>query len=321
MIKKKIITVESGVIMRVAVRLEKSLEDPLVVAADLLSNALGQLHTIESLEGVGDGLETSTIVGNEDLNERKIVGAGTLASLVDTLGKVLVEGSDTGDQGVTEVATCLRLDGVFHALLVPVAVVAVDEGDLLEGVAGKKGHVGTLVGTKAALTSLVEGLSSGSSASRINNAWRGTRSVEEGAKGVLVVAGGLRLDDRLERLAELALEGGSDGGKLIGELGHDIDENTVVGASALHGLVEELSEHLVTGHHELGDDAAVVAAGLGVEVVDNVLAEGALVLGGEHLTLHVVAVGEDVDKDGIVGANTTHGIIQTTGICCWIIHC
>jgi len=300
--------------------LQKSHEDPLVITADILSHTLGHGLAITTLVGLGDHLELRTLVGDEGSDEISIPSASAINSILDTSGKVDIRLSDASKHSIPEVAASLGLDSVLQTLAVRATVVLVDEKKLLTGVAADDGDVGTLISAKPALTSAVEGLGIGHGTARVAHVWRRTRSGEKSHEHLLVVAAGLRLDGRLERFAVLASIGGSDCRKLVGELSHDIDEDSVVGAGTLHGLVEEISKHLITRLHEEEENTAVVAAGLRLEILEEITADGALVLGNNSHTLLTSAVADDVDEDAIASANTTHGLTQTAGILSSIVH-
>lgn len=84
----------------------------------------------------------------------------------------------------------------------------------------------------------------------------------------------------------------------------------LVGAGALHGLVQLLAQVVLRGAHQRHDHVLEVAAELALEVLDEVPA----VLGGEEardlLALRVGARRQDVDDGLLVGAEALHGGAQ-----------
>jgi len=301
--------------------LQKSKKNPLVVTTDIIGHTLGHGLAVDALVGPLDHLKLRALVADECSNKLSVSSADTVNTLLDAIGIVHIRGSEESNHGVLKVTTGLALDSMDHALGVGTTISLVDEHQLRVAVAGQHGDVGALVCAKPALTSTIENLCIAGSADRVDHVRKRAGNVEKSTEHLLVVATGLRLDGRVERLAVLALIGSSSSRKLVRELGHEVDEELVPGASAGHGLMEALSKELVTGLHELQKDTTIVAAGLCLEILEEVTANSAGVSGNDHHALLTGAMTNDVNEGAVVGAEALHCGTETLGVINRVISC
>lgn len=220
-----------------------------------------------------------------------------------------------GQESLLDVSGELALDGGLDVVAGHGLVLEEHLAELLVG-SGDEDHVeDRLVGSPLAFAGLEQGGRVGDGGVLVDAVVLLAIALHQRHAQPLEEAGCVALQVALQGVSvELLVELGDGADAVVGQRAQDLDDGLLVGADAADGVVQLLGVELRQRGHQGEDDVLELAAQLGLEVGDQVLAEVGLEGRGDLQSLDDAAAGEDLDDRLLVGAEALHGLAQHRGV-------